>query len=188
MNSRVSIPEVQRIPFAALSEALAQQVLTLQGAVWPNDEEEESAAACAEYLLGDSARPRRELFLIQVAGQVVAHAELFGRVIQAETHSFEVACLGSVCVLPTLKGQGLGKAVAQAALAPIDAGEFAVALFQTPVPGFYERLGARRVENVWVNTHSALPTIYPWYDEFVMIYPAAYPWPARTIDLNGPTF
>ncbi len=85
MSNRVSIPDVQRIPFAALTEALAQQVLTLQGAVWPNDEEEDSAAACAEYLRGDSACPRRELFLIQAAGQVVAHAELFGRVIQAET-------------------------------------------------------------------------------------------------------
>ncbi len=90
--------------------------------------------------------------------------------------------------MPSLQGQGLGKAVVQAALAPIDDGEFAVALFQTPVPGFYERLGARRVENVWVNSQSEQPTIYPWYDEFVMIYPVTYPWPAGTIDLNGPAF
>jgi predicted N-acetyltransferase YhbS len=188
MSDRVLSPEVRRIPFADLTEALAQQVLALQGAVWPNDEEADSAVACADYLRGDRACPRRELFLIQAAGQVVAHAELFGRVIQAETQSFEVACLSSVCVLPSLQGQGLGKAVAQVALAKIDAGEFAVALFQTPVPGFYERLGARRIENVWVNSQSAQPTTYPWYDEFVMIYPAAYPWPAGTIDLNGPAF
>lgn len=51
------IPDVQRIPFAALTEALAQQVLTLQSAVWPNDEEEDSAAACAEYLRATAHAP-----------------------------------------------------------------------------------------------------------------------------------
>ena len=64
-----------------------------------------------------------------------------------------------------------------------------VVLFQTGVPGFYEKLGARCVSNRFVNsTNSEDPEVNPWWDEHIMIYPSTCDWPEGTIDLLGPGY
>ena len=64
-----------------------------------------------------------------------------------------------------------------------------VVLFQTGVPEFYEKLGARCVSNRFVNsTNSAAPEANQWWNEHVMIYPNSFDWPDGTIDLLGPGY
>ena len=75
------------------------------------------------------------------------------------------------------------------AMQRVDQGEFPVSLFQTPKPGFYEKLGARKVNNRFVNSKNEQdPEADPWPAEHVMIYPTPYPWPEGVIDLNGPGY
>jgi hypothetical protein len=71
----------------------------------------------------------------------------------------------------------------------VDRGKFPVSLWMTTVPKFYEILGARLLDNTWVNSHSSDdPKADPWPDELKMIYPAGYAWPDGQIDLNGPVY
>ena len=57
------------------------------------------------------------------------------------------------------------------------------------MPEFYARLGARIVDNRFVNsTHVEDPEAYPWLADDVMIYPKHHPWPAGVIDINGPSY
>ena len=97
--------------------------------------------------------------------------------------------LSGVCVATTHRGRGLGEAVSRKALDRVDRGDFSLSLFQTPVPAFYARMGARKVDNRFVNsTHAPDPEAYPWIAEHVMIYPKHYPWPDGVIDINGPSY
>jgi len=67
----------------------------------------------------------------------------------------------------------------------VDSGEFSCSLFQTCVPSFYERLGARVITNRIVNSLGADPEARPFWDPTIMVYPKTYDWPEGTIDLLG---
>ncbi|MCP4774691.1 MAG: hypothetical protein GY880_10660 [Planctomycetaceae bacterium] len=61
-----------------------------------------------------------------------------------------------------------------------------VSLFQTPVPGFYQKLNSRLVTNRFVNRRNVDdPEANPWRDDQIMIYPSEFAWPEGTVDLNG---
>lgn len=122
-------------------------------------------------------------------GRPIAHAGYFRREIFTEAGAIPVGALWGVCVAESHRGQGLGAQVVRAYLNLMDQGEFPVGLWMTTRPGFYEKLGARMVQNPWVNHRDTeTPNADPWPDEVKMIYPADYPWPAGVIDLNGPAF
>lgn len=140
----------------------------------------------------DWAAEARELFGIWDGTVPLALAMLFPRTVQTDAGPLTVAALAGVCSAPERRGQGLGAAVVRAAFAQVDAGRFGVALFQTPVAAFYARLGARPVHNGFVNPRHrpgdrGSPD-HPWWDDSVMIYPAAFPWPDGRIDLGGPGY
>ena len=72
------------------------------------------------------------------------------------------------------------------ALKLIDLNVYFVALFQTAIPSFYQKLGARIIENKFINSKNKKePESNPWWDRYIMIYPASYAWPTGIIDLNG---
>jgi GNAT superfamily N-acetyltransferase len=97
--------------------------------------------------------------------------------------------LSGVCVWPSYQGRGLGAEIVRRAFGRIDAGEFAVSLFQTTIPAFYEKLGATSVTNSFANSrHKEHGSTNPWRYDSVMIYPKSYPWPEGPIDLNGPGY
>lgn len=132
----------------------------------------------------DTARRRRHWVIED--GRVVAHALVFPRTVTTVDGPLEVGALAAVCVDPGRRGGGLGRAVVAAAFADWLAHGGAVSLFQTPVPDFYRKLGARTIDNAFVNSRDETGDIHKtWWDRFVMIYPAAFPWPAGPIDLNG---
>lgn len=145
-------------------------------------------------LLGE-APPRRNLrhFVIwedRGRRRALAHALTFERVVYGQDGALTVAALAAVCVDRALHGRGLGARVTAAALADVARNPDVVgALFQTGVPGFYEKLGCRVVDNRFVDRLTALdPEADAFWDRCAMVYPADLAWPAGVIDLGGPGF
>lgn len=127
--------------------------------------------------------------LISIDGQLVGHAFTFERPVISEHRTFPVMALSGVCVSPSHRRHGIGAALVRDAFRRVEDGEFEVSLFQTTIPLFYERLGAVAVGNQFFDSRSqGTPGISPWNDEYIMIYPSTYTWPAGRIDLNGPGY
>ena len=129
-------------------------------------------------------------FVIWDDKEVLAHARTFVRSLSVEGSSLDVLALASVCTAPRVRGAGLGVAVTQYAWKQVgNPGWPHVSLFQTPVPNFYEKIGCRPVENVFVNsTDESNPEANPWRDPHVMIFPASFAWPHGCVDLKGPDY
>lgn len=134
-------------------------------------------------------REGREVCVVWERAAPIATAMYFRREIMTTNGALGVMALAGVCTAPEFRGRGLGAAVVRAAFAQVDSGSFGVALFQTAVPGFYVKLGARAVGNAFMNSRYQSgdrgSAERPWWDANVMIYPAAYPWPEGVIDLLG---
>lgn len=126
-------------------------------------------------------------FVIREDGRPVAHAAALPRVIGTSEGDLTVLGLVHVCTDPDARGHKLGQAVVRAAFDLVDHGPYPHALFQTSnsVRGFYEKLGAGVVTNRIINSKSADPYKNPFWDDVVMRYPAAKPWPAGDIDLRS---
>jgi predicted N-acetyltransferase YhbS len=128
-------------------------------------------------------------YLVWDKDKAVAHALTFERPVTTNAGEVSVMALSGVCVFPSYQGRGLGAEMARRAFGRIHEGEFAVSLFQTTIPAFYEKLGATLVPNQFVNSRNKNhPDANPWHDEWVMIYPKSYAWPEGPIDLNGPGY
>ena len=100
--------------------------------------------------------------------------------------SLEVMGLGAVCVREDFRGNNYGKDVVIKSFNRIVRGEFDVALFQTEIPGFYKRYGAKTIENNFYNSQNSIESVTnPWQYPHIMIYPCSFNWPEGEIDLNG---
>lgn len=188
--------EILHLHAHELTPELVQTVAELIQLVFPNPEvtvrerfvRYQTAAAAGD----------REAFIALREGRVLAHALIFPREIATARGRLRVMALAAVLSDPAHRGEGWGKAVTQAAFAEVDRGRFPVSLFQTGLPEFYAKLGARLVTNRFINschvppppgargTHGSADE--PWWNPHVMIYPAAFAWPEGTIDLLGPGF
>ncbi|MBK8475348.1 MAG: GNAT family N-acetyltransferase [Opitutaceae bacterium] len=137
-------------------------------------------------------REGREVFIVWDRAAPIATAMVFPREIMTSRGALRVLALAGVCTAPECRGRGFGAAVVRAAFAQVDRGAFSVALFQTAVPDFYAKLGARTVSNAFVNSRyrpgDRGSAEHPWWDPNVMIYPAAFRWPEGPIDLLGEGF
>ncbi|MDR0867587.1 MAG: GNAT family N-acetyltransferase [Planctomycetota bacterium] len=98
----------------------------------------------------------------------------------------KVIALFAVATHPQFRGRGYGAAAvkAQFARAGHDAPS---ALWQTAVPVFYEKIGAVRVRNRFVNSRNlSAPDANPFWEPAVMVYPpAAWRDHDEVIDLLG---
>ena len=114
---------------------------------------------------------------------VVAISRSFPRIVADEFgRHFPVLALASVCTHPEHRGQGLGRSMVTAAWSRLNPG-LPVSFFQTGVPAFYEKMGARHVRNSLCNGKG---DSQPFWEPYAMIYPANAPWPESKIDLLGP--
>ena len=176
-----------------LTMAIALPIAVLAGRSFRNSTGEpeqrarEIVGACQKEDLA-TATGRR--FVIWDSGKAIAHAKTFARIVSVEGRSFPVLALATVCSDPDLRGHGLGKIITLKAFEQVGREDSpSVSLFQTPVPGFYEKLNCRLVTNRFVNpANKAAPEANPWRDDYVMIYPAEFDWPEGVVDLGGPDY
>jgi len=129
-----------------------------------------------------------KLFVIRDGCAFIAKAGVASRTITTPEGDMTVLALLGVAVTPERRGKQLGAAVVRKAFESVDAGQFTCSLFQTDVPGFYEKLNALLCDNQFVDSTSDDPAARPWWSEFVMVYPADADWPVGKVDLNGPGY
>ncbi len=183
-------PDVENILTADLTDADRERLGELRSAVYPP----EAMAKFHRPVSGPApecawAAARRErTFLVREGGRILSVARFLPRRVETGRGPLDVLALAGVMTHPAERGRGLGRAVVRAAFAYVDDGTFPVSLFQTDVPDFYARLGAREVRNRFVNRLGQGPTERPWWSRVTMIYPAAYPWDEGEVDLVGPAW
>jgi predicted N-acetyltransferase YhbS len=168
----------------------ATRIVKLTNSIWPKPEKTESQLVqnlLRQAQLSDTPMASRcSQFVIWEGDRVVAHAQVFVRKIFTAPAEIDVLALAGVCTDPTVRGQGMGAAVVLRGFEKLTELDLSVCLFQTGVVPFYEKLGARTVENRFVNRqHASDPATNPWWDKAVMIYPADADWPGGEIDLGG---
>lgn len=180
--------ELRRQQVADLTSEEWRRICVLFDQVWPTADGPlvgQRAEDFRQRMIHDD----REVFAAWAGEDLVALAMAFAREIQTGRGALRVMALAGVCCTPEWRGQGWGAAVVRAAFAEVDRGAFGLSLFQTGVPDFYRKIGAREVNNRFVNSRwregdrGAVDA--PWWDSHVMIYPAAFPWPTGEIDLLG---
>ncbi len=138
-----------------LSGEQVRAVVSLLNAVWPRPEK--TVEDRIEAFVDAMQAPEREgighlRFVIWEGTQAIAHARTFERIAHTAAGPIAVMALSGVCVASTHRGQGLGAAMTRKAFERVDRGVFPVSLFQTLDPAFYEKLGARLVQNRFVNS------------------------------------
>ena len=129
-----------------------------------------------------------QLLIIRDNSRFIAKAGIASRTISTQRGDITVLALFSVAVDPNHRGKKLGAAIVQRAFDRVDGKTYGCSLFQTDVPGFYEKLNARQCDNPFVDGTANIPQGRPWWSEYVMVYPANFDWPSGKIDLNGPGY
>lgn len=188
MTTNLSEPIRQRV--SDLAPAQLRALCALYDRIWPVATG--GLVPRADEVGADWVREGREVVGVWEREVPIATAMFFPREIMTNNGALRVLALAGVCTAPEFRGRGRGAAVVRAAFAQVDGGSFGVSLFQTSVPSFYAKLGARAVENAFVNSRHRPgdrgSAGHPWWDPNVMIYPAAFCWPEGEIDLLGEGF
>ncbi len=173
-----------------LSELDCLGIMNLMNAVWPQTGKTSSELAVNMYagIRVGNVKPDSVRYLIRDENNmIIAHANAHSRDIKIVDETITLLAICGVCVIPEYRKYGLGAKLIKAAFERVDNGTFPLSLFQTSVPGFYEKLGAKQVSNKFVNSLNAdAPNAIPWWDPNIMVYPSHYPWSEETIDLLGP--
>ncbi len=184
--------EIESIPESALTEGQLTALVRLLYDVFVKDERtfEQVLESVSEEMAERIGTPGEATSLIIWVGEMpIAHAGYFRREIFTEAGTIPVGALWGVCVAESHRGQSFGAQIVRAYLDLSDQGEFPVGLWQTGKPDFYRKLGARAIDNPFINSRDPEnPQTNPWGAEEIMIYPAEYPWPEGVIDLNGPAY
>lgn len=176
-----------RIKCVDLTDIQILNIESLIEAVWPeliNEKDDQSRLHSFR-----ENNKTGEVILINSDDLLVSHTKIFPRTIFAGDKSIEVTALAGVAVLDKYRGYGLGKLMIKEVFKLIGQNKLSTCLFQTTIPEFYEKLGARTIENRFFNSKNLLqPQVNPWWNPNVMIYPENAIWPKENIDLNGEGF
>jgi GNAT superfamily N-acetyltransferase len=170
-------------PEEGLTQTQAESIYAVASSIWPGTAEKPWPSVedtWSRWQAQGSAH-----FVIAEDAQVLAHSLIFPRVISTIAGPITVGALATVFVHPDFRGRGWGVAVVKAAFDYLPEINAPLSLFQTGVPEFYAALGARRINNRFVNGDRLEN---PFWDTCEMIYPGTAPWPEGTIDLNGPGY
>ncbi|MGF1485129.1 MAG: GNAT family N-acetyltransferase [Opitutales bacterium] len=177
---------IERQPPEQLSPEIQAQVAAVTAATWPGPHPDMLEMA-RDSAPGDDRRHLR--FIGWLEERVACTALIFERTIRAGETALPITALAGVCTHPDLRGQGHGLTMMGEVFAEMDAGRYPVCLYQTDVPGFYEKLGARQVQSTFINSRNASqPQRNPFWSQIQMIYPGNGPWPEAPIDLCGPGY
>jgi GNAT superfamily N-acetyltransferase len=186
--------EIEVLDRRQVSDRQARTIAELLCAVWPKPQSNVAARAAEfrskweDYGGLDLQFPRS--FLLRESDRVVGHAEVGPRTIGTTCGELTIAALVSVCIDPKLRQQGLGRHLVRTAFQLIDDEVYSFSLFQNYAErrAFYERLGARVVDNPIVNSLAENPQLNPFWADLAMVYPATKTWPSGEVDLRGPGY
>lgn len=185
-------PTVRTIHSASDNTEIVRSAAELLEQIWPGRGIDARIQLLHDRLDGFDGPPsHRPMHFVMVEDDaVIAHAGTFARDIATPAGGITALALWGVCVNPSIRGRGLGKAVVASAIARIDQGQFTHGLWQTEshVVAFYEKLGAREVTNRFINSLAKDPQANPWWDGHVLVYPAEADWPDGVIDMCGPGY
>jgi len=177
-------PIVESRSVRDLSPALLHEGMKLNALVWPAKVpvKKRVEKRQAEALKDTEIMSQMTWHFVREGDSIIAMARTFRRVVGDESGGrFPILALAGVCTHPQHRGRGLGRAVVMAAWLRLGT-DLPVSFFQTGVPAFYERLGARLVQNRIYDSTGA-PRLF--WDPYAMIYPADAVWPEAAIDLRG---
>ena len=176
----------QCVAHAVVADEVLGEVARLLHETWPDPEWPQERILKTIQTMNDQQKYR---ILAWQDQRLVGHATFLPDVIATNRGTLSIMQFAGVCVCAKLRGRQIGRKVVEWAFEKVGQPGFDVALFQTDVPGFYEKLGVRCVSNRFVNSNnSAAPEANPWWNEHVMIYPNSFDWPDGTIDLLGPGY
>jgi hypothetical protein len=176
---------VENLPFEFVSPALRREIVILQNLVWPSKDqslEQRIEKALTEPTPNTDVKSQVIWHIVREDGALMAISQSFRRVVATESGKrFPVLALASVVARPEFRGRGYAKAAVRTAWARLGP-EIPVSFFQTGVPAFYERIGARLVSN---RIYDSTGADCAFWEPHAMIYPAAAPWSGEGIDLLG---
>ena len=185
---------IECLEYGSISPADARALTELIAATWPPSDpaaipraiEDGTAGLLRPAQYDGPAAQRPRIFCLRhEQGKILSQSRVFPRAILTERGPLTVMGLGGVCTARSARGHGLGMILMRDTFGLVDSGAFACSLFQTRVPSFYERLGARVVTNRFVNSLAVDPGARPFWDPATMVYPRPFDWPEGTIDLLG---
>jgi hypothetical protein len=194
----MAAPVIDCLEYGSITPADARALTELAIATWPPSDPAGIPSAIesgTEGLLhpapytGPAAQRPRIFCLRQEKSAILAQSRIFPRTIATPRGPLTAMGLGGVCTAHAARGHGLGMILMRETFrVAVDSGDFACSLFQTRVPSFYERLGARVVTNRFVNSLAADPGARPFWDPVTMVYPRSFDWPEGVVDLQGPGY
>jgi predicted GNAT family N-acyltransferase len=184
--------QVDTLDRRRLSERDARAISELVVSIWPKPGRtadvlaSEMISQWRSYDGPEAQHPRS--FVVREGERVIAHASFDPRIIASGDHEITVLALARVCSDPAMRGRKLGQAVVKEAFKIVDQRTFPFSLFQTTneVQPFYERFGAVRIYNRFINSMASDPKADPWWNPVIMRYPDGPGWPTGEIDLRGP--
>jgi hypothetical protein len=184
--------QVETLDRRRLGERDARAIAELVASIWPKPGRtvevltSEMITQWRSYSGPEEQHPRS--FVVREGERVIAHASFDPRTIVSGDSGITILALARVCSDPAMRGRKLGQAVVKEAFKLVDQRAFPFSLFQTTsdVQPFYERLGAVRIHNRFVNSMATDPKADPWWNPVIMRYPDGPGWPTGEIDLRGP--
>lgn len=185
---------VQVIDRRGIQESDARAIAELLCTVWPRPgctvetRIAEMLVAWRDYRGPEVQFPRS--LIVRSDRRAVAHAEISPRMIGTSIGKVTIGALAGVCTHPDARGRGLGVRLVREAFRLVDNGTYPFSLFQNYADNqpFYEKLGARAIDNRIVNSIGVDPQKCPFWADVAMVYPAGKRWPSGEIDLCGPGY
>jgi predicted N-acetyltransferase YhbS len=182
------MPTTRTFSAADVTDAHWLAIAKLYAATWINDATDDFDAKAKHLRNGALATPAMQYVLTLDGDRLVAAGNSFAREITVGDARFTALAMAGVAVREDLRGNGLGRQVVGELLSRVDNGEYPFAIFQTDVPGFYEKLNSRVLDNRIVNSLADDPQARPFWSSHAILYPAAFPLGKDTIDLLGPGY
>ena len=175
------------IPASDIKSHQVIDILRLMNLTWPDDDTEKSVEEKVAGFYDDHSE--KICYCFYQDKELVGYAESIPLTIKIENNWLAVLGLGGLNVHPGWRRQGFGRVIVEAVFKRIDTSEYPFCLFQTGVPHFYEKLGCKEIKNKFINSNNqADPSKNPFWDEYVMVYPASAQWPTGTADLRREGF
>ncbi|NLD91462.1 MAG: GNAT family N-acetyltransferase [Fibrobacter sp.] len=157
-------------------------IIQLVRSIWPSKDGIEHSHE-EELALFFADRPEERHIILKCDSIVSGYARVFLREVMIGKQLLRNCALACVCVATSQRLNGYGHQIVRKAFTLVDSGHYDCSLFQTAVPGFYEKLGAKVIYNTCVN--SQVGNLNPWWDKFVMIYPSVIETADCIIDIKG---